>query len=177
LTFLFFSPKGVNQVADNRQSIFDVRVGDVVELFDPDWDNYFHYTYNGIVNRKHCFVPQNDPDGEHITFRYTNFQDVLHRDAKIAGEICAEYFVPNNCYLYNSFSYPNAVIVPIDSVFSKNPNDMGANENERMASIQRATFLPPINVKRDGDMYEIVNGNHRFRFSLDRFTHIPVIIC
>jgi hypothetical protein len=155
-------------------SIEELRENQSIYLYDPDSDQYVEYIYR-FIDMKHHFIPLDEEN--YCRRRFTNLRDALNFDAMINGSICSDYVVPQNCYLYNSYSYPNVSIVPVESVFSFIPNDMGEFEEDKMASIERAIFLPPIDVRQVGNRYEIINGNHRRRFSIARgYTHIPVRI-
>ena len=145
-------------------------------MFDPEtYDSEdpslstakYRYSY---TNGRHHFHPLDEE--MHFIRRFSSLEQVLFYQAKINGNFCSEYVFPENCYPY--FSLNDVLIVPIESVFSLAPNDMGESERRRTASIEQASILHPIDVRQVGNRYEIINGNHRYRFSVGRFTHIPV---
>jgi hypothetical protein len=151
-------------------NFYEILPGHLVKLADPENGyQYSEYSYE-ILNGKPGFIPK-DENLEPIIC--SSLKEVLYFYNPLTkeGKLYNNYVCDDRCYKYNNVNYSNVEIVSISNVI-KYRNDC---VNSRIESIRRAVFLPPIDVKYDGKYYKIVNGNHRFIYSIEcGFTHIPV---
>ena len=150
---------------DNVLSLYDQEVG-------YTYGKYV-YSYNG----KHIFTPEDD---SRDTIQRNELNDVFmyNNPLDASGRLFTNYTDVSSasCYQFNNIMYPTTVIIALADI---NPPSymVGRNEDARNQSLREAVMLPPINVKLVGNKYNIMNGNHRYNFSVSRGYHnIPVII-
>ena len=156
--------------------IYTIQSGDVLQLYDQEI-GYTHGKYVYSYESRHIFTPE---DATRDPIRRNELVDVLkyNNPMDAQGRLLANYIDVSNasCYQFNNIQYPNAVIIAIADIAP--PSYMvGQSEAERNQSLQEAEMLPPITVKLVEGKYVIMNGNHRYHFSVGRGYHnIPAII-
>jgi hypothetical protein len=151
-------------------NFYEILPGHRVKLADPENGfQYSVYTYR-ILNGKPNFIP----DDETLdSISRSSLKDILQYYDPLTeeGKLYDNYICDNRCYIYNNVRFQNIELVPYNLVIKGRDDYV----NSRIDSIRNAVFLPPIDVKYDGKFFRIVNGNHRFIYSMERgFTHIPV---
>jgi hypothetical protein len=151
-----------------------IQPGNFLQLYDREigyiYGNYV-YSYNG----RHIFTPE---DNSRDLIQHSKLIDVLKYNNPIdaSGNILVNYIDVSHasCYQFNNILYPTAIIIPLVDIIPPS-YIVGRNEAERNQSLQEAIMLPPIDVKKVGRKYKILNGNHRYHFSVSRgYDNIPV---
>jgi hypothetical protein len=156
--------------------IHKIQPGNFLQLYDQEigyaYGKYV-YSYKG----KHIFTPEDD-SRDPIT--RNDLVDVLKYNNPLdaSGNMLVNYtdVSTSSCYQFNNILYPNAVIIALADIVP--PSYMvGKNEAVRNQSLQEAIMLPPIDVKKVGGVYKILNGNHRYHFSEGKgYTNIPALV-
>jgi len=153
--------------------IHHIQPGNFLQLYDREigyiYGNYV-YSYKG----KHIFTPEDD-SRDPIT--RNDLVDVLKYNNPLdaSGNMLVNYIDVSHasCYQFNNILYPTTAIIALADITPPS-YIVGRNEAERNQSLQEAIMLPPIDVKKVGGKYEILNGNHRYHFSVGRgYNNIP----